>query len=45
VAEASHALAWKLTAPVFQRLRSHPAVAGVQLETKRLELKSDRRWN
>ncbi len=45
VAEASHALAWKLTAPVFQRLRAHPAVAGVQLETKRLELKSDRRWN
>jgi len=44
VAEASSALAWKLTSAVFQRLRAHPAVAGVQLETKRLELKQDRRW-
>ena len=44
VAEVSNALSWKLTAPLFQRLRAHPAVAGVQLETKRLELKSDRRW-
>jgi DNA polymerase-3 subunit alpha len=44
VAEASSALGWKLTAPVFQQLRAHPAVAGVQLETKRLELKQDRRW-
>jgi DNA polymerase-3 subunit alpha len=45
VAEASGALGWKLTAPVFQQLRAHPAVAGVQLETKRLELKQDRRWS
>ncbi len=44
VAEASSALSWRLTAPVFQQLRAHPAVAGVQLETKRLELKQDRRW-
>lgn len=44
VAEVSGALGWKLTAPVFQSLRAHPAVAGVQLETKRLELKKDRRW-
>ena len=44
VAEVSGALAWRLTAPVFQQLRAHPAVAGVQLETKRLELKQDRRW-
>ena len=44
VAEVSGALGWKLTAPVFQQLRAHPAVAGVQLETKRLELKQDRRW-
>jgi DNA polymerase-3 subunit alpha len=43
-AEVSGALSWKLTAPVFQQLRAHPAVAGVQLETKRLELKPDRRW-
>ena len=45
VAEASAALGWKLTAAVFQQLRAHPAVAGVQLETKRLELKQDRRWS
>ena len=44
IAEASGALGWKLTAAVFQELRAHPAVAGVQLETKRLELKQDRRW-
>jgi DNA polymerase-3 subunit alpha len=30
---------------VFQELRSHPAVAGVQLETKPLELKQERRWS
>ncbi len=44
VAEASSALSWRLSAPVFQQLRSHPAVAGVQLETKRLELRQERRW-
>ncbi|HZP60612.1 MAG TPA: DNA polymerase III subunit alpha, partial [Opitutaceae bacterium] len=45
VAEASSGLTWKLTAPSFQELRAHPAVAGVQLETKKLELKPDRRWS
>ena len=45
LAEVSSALSWKLTAPVFQELRAHPAVAGVQLETKPLELKQDRRWS
>ena len=44
IAEASHALSWKLNAPAFQQLRNHPAVAGVLLETRRLELKQDRRW-
>ncbi|HZZ57603.1 MAG TPA: DNA polymerase III subunit alpha [Opitutaceae bacterium] len=44
VAEASGALAWKLAPAVFQELRRHRAVAGVQLEAKRLELKNDRRW-
>ncbi len=44
IADASTALTWKLTAPVFQELKAHPAVAGVQLETKPLELKQDRRW-
>lgn len=45
IAEVSGALSWKLTAAVFQQLRAHPAVAGVQLEAKRLELKQDRRWS
>ena len=45
IAEGSSALSWKLNAAVFQQLRAHPAVAGVQLETKRLELKQDRRWS
>jgi DNA polymerase-3 subunit alpha len=44
VAEASTALTWKLHAPSFQLLRAHPAVAGVQIETRRLELKDDSRW-
>ncbi|HYD82618.1 MAG TPA: DNA polymerase III subunit alpha, partial [Opitutus sp.] len=44
-AEASNALTWKINAPAFQQLRAHPAVAGVQLETRRLELKQDRRWS
>ncbi len=45
IAEASNALSWKLNAAAFQSLRAHPAVAGVQIETKRLELKQDRRWS
>jgi DNA polymerase-3 subunit alpha len=44
VAEASHALSWRLHPALFQELREHPAVAGVQVEAKRLELKPDRRW-
>jgi DNA polymerase-3 subunit alpha len=44
IAEASTALSWKLNAPSFQQLRSHPAVAGVLIETRALELKEDRRW-
>ncbi|MDX2186877.1 MAG: DNA polymerase III subunit alpha [Opitutaceae bacterium] len=44
VSEASTALGWKLTAPEFQRLRKHPAVAGAELEVKRLELKQTKRW-
>jgi DNA polymerase-3 subunit alpha len=43
-AEASTALTWKLNAPSFQLLRSHPAVAGVLVETRHLELKEERRW-
>ena len=45
IAEASSALTWKLNAATFQELRAHPAVAGVQIETKRLELKNDRKWS
>ncbi|MCX6956827.1 MAG: DNA polymerase III subunit alpha, partial [Verrucomicrobia bacterium] len=45
IAEVSTALTWKLNAPAFQALRAHPAVAGVQIETKRLELKQDRKWS
>jgi DNA polymerase III subunit alpha len=44
IAEASTALTWKLTAADFQEIRNHPAVAGVQIETKPLELKQERRW-
>jgi DNA polymerase-3 subunit alpha len=44
VAEASAALSWRLTAPAFQELRSHPAVAGIRIETRPLELKPDTRW-
>ena len=44
VAEASPALTWKINAASFQELRAHPAVAGVLVETRRLELKEDRRW-
>ena len=44
IAEASTALTWKLNAASFQQLRAHPAVAGVLIETRRLELKDDRRW-
>jgi DNA polymerase III subunit alpha len=44
ISETSNALGWKLSSAKFQQLRSHPAVVGVELETKRLELKQDKRW-
>jgi DNA polymerase-3 subunit alpha len=44
-AEASTALTWKLNGPSFQMLRSHPAVVGVQIQTRALELKQDRKWS
>jgi DNA polymerase-3 subunit alpha len=44
-AEASTALTWKLNGATFQQLRAHPAVAGVQLQTRALELKHDRKWS
>lgn len=44
IAEASTALTWKINAASFQALRVHPAVAGVQIETRHLELVQERRW-
>jgi len=44
IAEASAALSWRLSAPAFQQLRSHPSVAGIRIETRTLELKPDTRW-
>jgi DNA polymerase-3 subunit alpha len=44
VAEASAALSWKLNTSAFQELRSSPAVAGVRIETRPLELKPEARW-
>jgi DNA polymerase-3 subunit alpha len=44
VGEASSALGWKLNGTTLQQLRVHPAVAGLRFETRRLELKQDRRW-
>jgi len=44
LADVTGALGWKLTPVKFQELRQHPAVAGVQLETKRLEIADDRKW-
>ena len=45
VSDTSTALGWKLNPAKFQQFRTHPAVAGVELETKRLELKQDKRWS
>jgi DNA polymerase-3 subunit alpha len=44
VAEASSALGWRVSATAFQTLRRHPAVAGVQIEARRLELREQKRW-
>jgi len=43
--DVSGALGWKLTPAKFQELRQHPCVAGVQLETKHLEIADDRKWS
>jgi DNA polymerase III subunit alpha len=44
VAEASSALGWRISGPAFQTLRHHPAVLGVQVEARRLELREQKRW-
>jgi len=45
LSDISGALGWKLTPAKFQEFRIHPAVAGVQLETKHLEIADDRKWS
>lgn len=42
--EVSRALGWKLGGNDFQAFRTHPAVLGVQVEVKPLEIKETRRW-
>jgi DNA polymerase III subunit alpha len=42
MAEASASLTWRVTADAFKGLRAHPAVAGVQLQTRHLALKPGR---
>ena len=44
VAETAGALNWKLVCPDFQKLRKHPALAGVVIETRAIELKETNRW-
>jgi len=45
LSDISGALGWKLTPAKFQEFRTHPCVAGVQLETKHLEIADDRKWS
>jgi DNA polymerase-3 subunit alpha len=45
VAETAPSLNWRVSPAAFQELRSHPAVAGTQVEARRLELKEQRRWS
>jgi DNA polymerase-3 subunit alpha len=42
--EASSALGFRFHPDAYKPLCRHPAVAGLQVETKRLELKNDRKW-
>jgi DNA polymerase-3 subunit alpha len=44
LSEASSALGFRFHPDAFKALRQHPAVAGIQVETRRLELKNDRKW-
>ncbi len=45
LAEAPGSLNWRVSATAFQELRNHPAVAGTQVEARRLEIKESRRWS
>ncbi len=44
LSEASSALGFRFNPDAYKALRQHPAVAGIQVETRRLELKNDRKW-
>jgi len=44
IADVSIALSWKVSGDAFQEIRAHPAVAGVQIEVKPLEIKQEKRW-
>ncbi|MFZ5496828.1 MAG: DNA polymerase III subunit alpha [Verrucomicrobiota bacterium] len=44
IAETSHALRWRLMPDACQRLRAHPACAGLLAEARSPELKEVRRW-
>ena len=44
IAETAPSLNWRVTPSAFQELHSHPAVAGTQIEARRVELKETRRW-
>jgi len=43
IAETSTALKWRIMPEAFQRLRAHPACAGLLAEARPLELKEERR--
>ena len=45
IAETAPSLNWRVSPAAFQELRSHPAVAGTQVEARRVELKEQRRWS
>lgn len=44
VAEIASSLNWRVSAPSFQELRRHPAVAGAQIECRRPEIRETKRW-
>ncbi len=44
IAETSTALKWRISPDAFQKLRNHPAVAGVLAEARTPELKEVKRW-
>ena len=45
IAETAPSLNWRVAPAAFQELRQHPAVAGTQVEARRVELKETRRWS